>query len=591
MIGLSIQFLTGRYHATPWNHQVNEGQVEWPPSPWRILRSLVFAYYHLPEQPERSLFNQILSKLANHLPSYSLPAYVAAHTRHYMPVFREGKSTTTKVFDTFYALPGGALSPEAKLWVMWSGVEATDEEKHLLRRLCGQISYLGRAESWVEIQLLSSQELDAERIAFQMRPLSEPESPGQGEPVKVLAPLTTEGLEGFRGALALMPKPKRGKGKWKIPADLLEVLELDTNDLYAQGWSGIPGARWVTYDLEPVEESARAAPQRTAEVPMVARFALSSSVLPRLTDALPLGDRFHKTLTSLSMGPDKVPELVFAGCKEVKEEEKKDAEPPEEAASDDPASEAQKKEEENKVKPLKGHQHAWYLPEPNRQGKIDHVLVYAAGGFSERAIATLGRLRYFDAREKDRLQVVMVSLCRVEEYQPEAPGTSPLLRWGRRWRSLTPMVLPRHPKVDRRNNPKYIDGTPFQREGPEDQALYLLRNLLRSLHQDESLEGCEKVLCPGDGERDWLGYGNAAGEVLVKVRCLSREEGKAGSGYSWEDFRRRRYSGNGDRSSDRGYWLELEFAESRQGPIALGYGAHFGLGVFLPVGEGAGGRR
>ena len=128
MIGLSIQFLTGRYHATPWNHQVNEGQVEWPPSPWRILRSLVFAYYHLPEQPERSLFNQILSKLANHLPSYSLPAYVAAHTRHYMPVFREGKSTTTKVFDTFYALPGGALSPEAKLWVMWSGVEATDEE-------------------------------------------------------------------------------------------------------------------------------------------------------------------------------------------------------------------------------------------------------------------------------------------------------------------------------------------------------------------------------------------------------------------------------------------------------------------------------
>ena len=28
---ISIQFLTGRYHATPWDKQVNEGAVEWPP--------------------------------------------------------------------------------------------------------------------------------------------------------------------------------------------------------------------------------------------------------------------------------------------------------------------------------------------------------------------------------------------------------------------------------------------------------------------------------------------------------------------------------------------------------------------------------
>ncbi|AFY66361.1 type I-U CRISPR-associated protein Csb2 [Geitlerinema sp. PCC 7407] len=573
MIGLSIQFLTGRYHATPWNHQVNEGQVEWPPSPWRILRSLVFAYYHLPEQPERSLFNQILSKLSNHLPSYRLPAYVAAHTRHYMPVFREGKSTTTKVLDTFYALPGGALSSEAKLWVMWPGVEATEEEKNLLRRLCGQISYLGRAESWVEIQLLSSQELEAEQVSFQMRPLAEPESSGQGEPVRVLAPLTTEGLEGFRGALALMPKPKRGKAKWKIPADLLEVLELDTSDLYAQGWSGIPGARWVTYGLEPVAEPDRLAPsaQRSRSLaPTVARFALWSSVLPNLTEALTLGDRFHKTLTSLSNGDQpQSAEAVFSGRQWVTTEEGEEVE-----------------------QEAKGHQHAWYLPEPNRQGKIDHVLVYAAGGFSERAIATLGRLRYFNQKEQDRFQMVLVSLGRAEEYRSNGPGVSPLLGWGRRWRSLTPMVLPRHPKFDRRNNPKCIGETPFQREGPEDQALYLLKNLLKSLHQDESLEGCEKVQSKEDGEEDWLRYVNAQGKELVKVRCLSDDEKKACSDdpskhLHWKQFRRRRYSGEGSRSSECGYWLELEFAEPRQGPIALGYGAHFGLGVFLPVDGGA----
>jgi CRISPR-associated protein Csb2 len=38
---LRLRFPGGRYHATPWGHHVNEGQVEWPPSPWRLLRALM----------------------------------------------------------------------------------------------------------------------------------------------------------------------------------------------------------------------------------------------------------------------------------------------------------------------------------------------------------------------------------------------------------------------------------------------------------------------------------------------------------------------------------------------------------------------
>ena len=41
MIALSVRFIAGRYHATPWGHHVNEGLIEWPPSPWRILRALL----------------------------------------------------------------------------------------------------------------------------------------------------------------------------------------------------------------------------------------------------------------------------------------------------------------------------------------------------------------------------------------------------------------------------------------------------------------------------------------------------------------------------------------------------------------------
>ena len=37
---LGLRFPWGRYHATAWGRQANEGAAEWPPSPWRILRAL-----------------------------------------------------------------------------------------------------------------------------------------------------------------------------------------------------------------------------------------------------------------------------------------------------------------------------------------------------------------------------------------------------------------------------------------------------------------------------------------------------------------------------------------------------------------------
>ncbi|MDQ3151354.1 MAG: type I-U CRISPR-associated protein Cas5/Cas6, partial [Actinomycetota bacterium] len=37
---LVLTFPRGRYRATPWGRHVNEGAVELPPSPWRLLRAL-----------------------------------------------------------------------------------------------------------------------------------------------------------------------------------------------------------------------------------------------------------------------------------------------------------------------------------------------------------------------------------------------------------------------------------------------------------------------------------------------------------------------------------------------------------------------
>ena len=563
-VGLSIQFLTGRYHATPWDHQVNEGVVEWPPSPWRILRSLVSAYYRLPEQPERNLMGQLLNKLANQPPSYVLPEYTAAHTRHYMPIWKEGKATTTKVFDTFYALPGGALSAEATIQVMWLRVELSHLEQELLQQLCHQISYLGRAESWVEIQVVT------ESQHCNVNPLIDGEIDGDATPkterLKVLAPLTVEGLQGFQAALAILPKPKKGKAKWKAPADMMEALELDVANLHGQNWNGIPGTRWVPYELELPKQQTLSIQSYSTQAPIFARFALSSNVLPKLTEAVSLGERFRQSLMAKSKDVMGQADPIFLGRK------------PNEV------------DEEGQSKPAEGQKHAWYLPEVNRKGKIDHVVVYAAGGFGEQAIAALCQLTKVWGTEGFDVQTVLVSLGQTEDYSSmrSQPGCSLLLGKSRRWQSLTPMVLPRHPKRDRRGNPKYIAETSFQIDGPEHQTLRLLRQLFTHLSREFLLEGCVEVQCL-DQTGDWLGYRQEDGKLLVKVRCLDEEAGKQFSGYSWQAFQRRRYHGNGSKESDRGYWIEIEFAEPQAGPIALGYAAHFGLGVFVPVEEGASG--
>ena len=38
---ISIRFLSGRAHLHPWQTHHSEGQIEWPPSQWRLLRALV----------------------------------------------------------------------------------------------------------------------------------------------------------------------------------------------------------------------------------------------------------------------------------------------------------------------------------------------------------------------------------------------------------------------------------------------------------------------------------------------------------------------------------------------------------------------
>src|SRR5581483_4973224 len=98
-------------HATPWGAHVNEGAVEWPPSPWRLLRALMAVGFAkrgwtggTPGIP--ALARSLLERLAGVMPHFRLPDGTVAHSRHYLP-FTEGTAEkTTKVIDAFFRLSG-----------------------------------------------------------------------------------------------------------------------------------------------------------------------------------------------------------------------------------------------------------------------------------------------------------------------------------------------------------------------------------------------------------------------------------------------------------------------------------------------------
>ena len=154
---LRITLLSGRYGATPWDRSEFEGQVEYPPSPWRLLRAILHGAYLLtgvPEQlPEGTA--QLIAALAANPPSYHLPYGEYGQIRGFRPAYgcepvpplltagggyTHASGKRRSFIDCFLQLGAGAA-----LHVSWP-VELTAEQKNLLGDCLAGLSYLGRAE-------------------------------------------------------------------------------------------------------------------------------------------------------------------------------------------------------------------------------------------------------------------------------------------------------------------------------------------------------------------------------------------------------------------------------------------------------------
>jgi CRISPR-associated protein Csb2 len=533
VVGIEFTFPGGRYHATPWDAHVNEGIVEWPPSPWRIIRSLI-ATRHLKatdQVPEETL-HALVESLSAELPSYALPrGAVGFHTRHYMPLFAE---KTTKVFDTFLHLPAGE-----RIIVAWPTTVLDADLRSALACLVERLGYLGRAEAWVEGRLCdaSSMELDCRPSAD--RAVDDDEI----DLVRTLAPMPPHEIERWRVAAlderimrALDEKRRKARKNGKaadklklsakeiaalesaLPRSIYEALTAGTDVMRKEGWNRPPGSRWVEYarpqhKRRPVARAVR----RTWQFPTVARYALAGEVLPRFTEGVFEAERVRVGLLSHSDGAP-----VFTGR--------------------DPTS----------GDLLAGHRHAFILPEANgRDGHITHVTLYARMGFDDRARAALERLRGVWQRSGHDLQLVLLGLGEREDFagvRTEA-GQCALLAIADSWVSRTPFVPTRHPKHRGTGEPK-IDEHGLIIGSPEHDLIRLLLE-----------QGFPRP---------------------VRVERIS-DTNLGGKPIRWLAFHTRRKKGHGRRASVHGVGFRLVFPSPVRGPIAVGYGAHFGLGCFVPA--------
>ncbi|HEX3482388.1 MAG TPA: type I-U CRISPR-associated protein Csb2 [Kofleriaceae bacterium] len=271
--------------------------------------------------------------------------------------------------------------------------------------------------------------------------------------------------------------------------------------------TGVSGTGWALH--------------RTAEytVPFVrtalvaARLALTATVLPSLADAVAVGDRVRLALLRCSDGHP-----VFTG-----------------------------RDAAGHVKRGLHHDHAWYLPaDDDDDGAIDHVLVYARGGFDLAALRALARLRRVWGHGGPDLTVTLIAVGSPDQLgclrRDGGHARTPQLGTARIWESLTPFVPPRHIK--------------HRATGVRDAANEQLARLL-ALH----------------------------GRPLPRIEPLASEDATTmrSPRIAWQRFRRLRTVGGGSRGSDATFGFRLCFDQPVTGPIALGYAAHQGLGQFVAV--------
>jgi len=523
MISISLKFLAGRYHATPWGRHVNEGAVEWPPSPWRILRALVATWKRTRPDLLQDQVEPILRALAQP-PEFVLPPASTGHSRHYMPWFKKGPDDRTLVFDTFVA-----LTRDAQIFLHWPEATLDAAQQERLRQILDNLNTLGRSESWCEASLTTT---PSDQNCVTCRPV-DGDVPRDHEIVRLLCPDPASAFECAEFTDRSKKKPKRTapyyEPDWHLCAETLW--------LHKEKWSDPPGSKWVPYarPRECFKIRTKPRPPMAVSHPciQVVRYALDSTVLPLVTETLPVAEAARRALMSIhgrltERNGVRGRSAIFSG-------------------------------KDGQGRPLAGHGHAYYLPtDEDGDGRLDHLTAFARDGFGPDERRAFDRLRKLSTgrsgEESHPLRMLLVGMGTLAEY---APGP---LRASKVWVSATPYIATRHAKTRGRNRVDLCS--------PQARTVFLANDLRSQLQATFPNLPAEQVLIDpvfDDG-----------GAFKIVNRC-----DRQWRPIQFKRFRRKASDDGGRRLAGA---FRLTFPLKQAGPVALGHSSHFGMGLFVPDG-------
>ncbi len=516
-------FPLGRFQARRWNQPpFDPGSIEWPPSPWRLLRAIAarwFQYCRETGDGDTDRRDSILARLAETLPSFRLPTDTVSgpELRQYQPTalemqfkYKKDPKTKKNVLDYSYRAITTTLVPdsscslvptESLLWV-WETVTLAVSERALLAELLRRMHYFGRAESWTRMRLRSEEEsLPDSNCTIGREPSS--------AAVPVLANTSPDELI----ARVLAPTGDRALANRPIP----------------------PGTAWCYARVPTVHGTTRPPSPRGHTHPriQVARYALDSTVLPLVTETLPVAEAARRALMSVygrltERNGVRGRSPIFSG---------KDAD----------------------GDPLTGHGHAYYLPtDEDGDGRLDHLTVFARSEFGPSEIRAIDQLtRLNTARkgeERHPLRLLLLGLGAIDEYHPGPLGESAA------WVSATPYVATRHAKTRGRHKIDLF--------APQACVEFLIANV-----RDQLREARPTGL---DNTSDAAIRPTMAGGAFV-----------VGDRWRTIQFKRFRSKGGDDGGRRLAGAFRIEFSSPVRGPITLGHSAHFGMGLFMPVSGGS----
>ncbi|MBM2812795.1 MAG: CRISPR-associated protein, partial [Chloroflexi bacterium] len=402
------------------------------------------------------------------------------------------------------------------------------------------LGYLGRSESWVSAESIPDDavlppgddaypHVDGQRgdRGWEQISLMAAEPPGAYRAWRNQA--VAKALEPFplpeaKKTISKKIEKDRAKAEAPYPVDLVDCLQRDTAWWKQHRWSQPPGSRRVLYWRRSDSLSVGSPTPATRSAP-----ARVTTMLLALTT--PSGSR-----SALPMRTRALPqaELLHRGLV-ARAGRGERIHCPELTGRDATG------------KPLTGHRHAHLLPvDLDGDGHLDHIVIYALmglGATAQRAVRSLKRT--WTKGGVGELQVALAGQGDLEHLRglpsPLQTGVTALLGpqgGARTWTSFTPLVLPRHRK---RRGANTLEG-----------------QIVAELASRGLPEASVEILEWDDKTREL--------RHTVRVRRPPAKQPPV----------------------DAGFALRLHFDAPVKGPLALGYAAHFGLGLFIAANDEGG---